>query len=59
MTEQVVAKAVVTMLEPVLKDMERKLDAISAKTDTAIAELAATLARAEEVIRQNESRTPD
>jgi hypothetical protein len=55
--QQVAAQAVATILEPVLKEIERKLDALSAKTDTVISELAATLARADEVIRQNDTRT--
>jgi len=50
-------QAVATILEPVLKEIERKLDALSAKTDTVISELAATLARSDEVIRQNDTRT--
>jgi hypothetical protein len=50
--QQLVAQAVATTLEPVLKDIDRKLDAISEKTDIVLAELAATVARADEVIRQ-------
>jgi len=50
--QQVVAQAVATILEPVLREMDRKLDAISEKTDIVLGELAATVARADELIRQ-------
>jgi len=53
--QQVVAQAVTEILEPLLKDMSRRLDEMSGKTDNLLAGLAATVARVEHVIRQSET----
>ena len=51
--QQVVAQAAVTMLEPLLKEIDRKLDAISEQMETLLAELTMTAARIEEAARRN------
>jgi hypothetical protein len=51
--QQAVAKAVATTLEPLLKEIDRKLDAISEQLDTLLAYLATTAARIEEAARRN------
>jgi hypothetical protein len=51
--QQVIAQAVATMLEPILKEIDQKLDAIRQQMDTLLAELATTAARVEEAARRN------
>ena len=51
--QQVVAQAVATTLEPLLKELNRRLDAMNEQLDTMLAELAVTAARVEEVVGRN------
>jgi len=51
--QQVVAQAVATILEPALKEIDRKLDALSDKLDILLAELAVVIARVEEASQRN------
>jgi hypothetical protein len=57
--QQVVAQAVATILEPVLKEMDRKLDRISDKLDILLAELAVVIARVEEVTSHNGAKAQE
>jgi hypothetical protein len=50
--QQVIAQAVEAILEPVLKDMSRKLDVMAEKIDTLIMKLDATEAAARQVGQQ-------
>jgi hypothetical protein len=56
--ERQVAQAVVTMLEPLLTEIDRKLDAISEQLETVLAVLATTSARIEVVARRNGTPPP-